>query len=66
MIDIEDVKRLKIGPHDRLVVQTSGMVTEEVASRIRGRMADWDPDLLGRVLVIDNTVQLLVVGPGKV
>jgi hypothetical protein len=59
MIDIEEVKRLNIGPNDTLVVQIAGPILD-IGAVIK-YIHDAVPGLENRVLVIDESVSLAVV-----
>ncbi|MCK1684251.1 hypothetical protein IVA87_33915 [Bradyrhizobium sp. 147] len=60
MIDIEDVKRIKLGAGDLLAVQVDGIFSTETLGRVKA-MFEAYPELRGRVIVLDHSVKLSVV-----
>lgn len=61
MIDIEDVKRLTMGPEDILVMQVKGHITTETADRIKRSVSDGYPSLKNKIMVLDDSMSLAVL-----
>lgn len=61
MINIDDVKLLKLAPGQMLVVKVDGVLSSEMVDRIKRAFESNAPMLQDRVLVIDKTVTLAVV-----
>ena len=65
MIDIDDVKRLQLAPGELLVVKVDGVISDDIRRRVEALFAA-QPLLTGRVLVIDRSISLSVIGKGDV
>jgi hypothetical protein len=63
MIDIEDVKRLTLGPDDILVLQVKGRVSREQEVRMRTCFSNLLPTLKNKIMVVDESVTLAVLVP---
>lgn len=61
MIDIEDVKKLNIGPDDILVLQVKGNIPGEVATKIRDHFVRGFPALKNKIMVLDENISLAVL-----
>jgi hypothetical protein len=61
MIDIEDVKRLNLGPNDILVAQVKGIISSQARDRIKEQFDTVFPALKNRVMVIDENITLAVL-----
>jgi hypothetical protein len=60
MIDIEDVKRLTLGPDEMLILQVKGHVTRSAEIYLKNLFSG-NPALKNKVVVMDSTVSLAVV-----
>lgn len=61
MIDIEDIKRLRLEPGDMLVMQCKGVISHEQGNRLREMLVRYAPSIADRVMIIDNQISLAVV-----
>lgn len=65
MINIEDVKRLTLGPDDLLVVQVRGPLSDETAKRIKAQFVKSCPQLENKLMVIPEELALAILIGGK-
>ena len=61
MIDIEDVKRLTLGPKDILVVKVDAHLSREMVERIQYSFSDGFPQHANKIMVLDKTMSLAIV-----
>ncbi|SFM00560.1 hypothetical protein SAMN03159423_4865 [Bradyrhizobium sp. NFR13] len=61
MIDIEDVKRLTLGPKDILVVKVDGHLSTEMTARLKSQHLSGFPGLENKIMVLDRTTSLAIV-----
>lgn len=61
MVDIEEVKRLRLGPNDILVLKIDGHLSRDAAERVKNCFADGFPSLANKILVIDKSTSLAIV-----
>lgn len=66
MIDIEDVKRLRLADGDILVVKVGAFITLDQVKHIKAMVADCFPASAGRVMVLDKSMSLAVLEAGAV
>ena len=57
---VRDIRRLRLNPDDRLVVQLSGPATRDKIDVIREQLQPRFPD--NEILIVDRDTDLLVVG----
>ena len=61
MIDIEDVKIIKLGPGQVLVVKCDVALSNEMIARLREKIEGVAPMLKDRLLIIGKEISLAVV-----
>lgn len=66
MIDIEDVKRLTLGPDDVLVVQAQRPITQVQREYLASLVEKGLPTLRGRIFVTDRDIDLMVLSKSDV
>ena len=61
MIDIEDVKTIKLGPGQVLVVKCDVTLSGDMAERLRHKIEGVAPMLKDRLLILSKEISLAVV-----